>query len=450
MHKPDEGVAGLRFLHPRLTSLWRALTRVDADVYYQRTAAAYTGFLAHFCRRHRRKSIYAGASDVDFLPGLEDIRFTRDQKIFEWGVRRVDRIVTQNDVQQKQLFDHYGIEGVVIPSCYVPPPGARCDRGGYVLWTASVRPSKRAELALEIARRLPNYRFVVIGGPDPDRKSRAYYASLVDAARAAQCRDEGLRAVQRSRGLVQRRAAGPEHVALRGISEHVSSSVVAWHAHGGLRRHGLAHPGRGARLRRGARRGAGVLEGRAPDARRHPVARGFAPGPRLLPRQPLDRCHDRPLRARDRAPHRESMSPAIASLERRAVSLGSAYALDYGLQFLLPVVLTRTLDAVSFGEYRLLWLAVSTLLVVMTICMPQRLYYFLPRSGPAPQRLYLHQFLLFLGFAGVASALLLSPLDPFLPAAMPGLVTPNAVVVPIFAALWVFSWLLDVLPPVHG
>ncbi len=184
MHKPDEGVPGLRFLHPRLTSLWRALTRVDADVYYQRTAAAYTGFLAHFCRRHRRKSIYAGASDVDFLPGLEDIRFTRDQKIFEWGVRRVDRIVTQNDVQQKQLFDHYGIEGVVIPSCYVPPPGARCDRGGYVLWTASVRPSKRAELALEIARRLPNYRFVVVGGPDPDRKSRAYYASLVDAARA--------------------------------------------------------------------------------------------------------------------------------------------------------------------------------------------------------------------------------------------------------------------------
>jgi glycosyltransferase involved in cell wall biosynthesis len=184
MHKPDEGIPGLRFFHPRLTSLWRALTRVDADVYYQRTAAVYTAFMAHFCNRHGRKSIYAGASDVDFLPGKEDIRFTRDKKIFEWGVRNVDRIVTQNDVQQKQLFENYGIEGAVIPSCYVPPAGARVDRGGYVLWTASVRPSKRAELALEIARRLPNYRFVVIGGPDPDRKSQHYYASLVEAARA--------------------------------------------------------------------------------------------------------------------------------------------------------------------------------------------------------------------------------------------------------------------------
>ncbi len=184
MHKPDEGIPGLRFIHPRMTSLWRTLARVDADVYYQRTADVITAVMAHYCRRKGRKSIYSGASDVDFLPGHEDIRFTRDKKLFEWGVRRVDRIVTQNDVQQKQLFDNYGIEGAVIPSCYVPPAGARADAAGYVLWTASVRPSKRAELALEIARRLPNYRFVIIGGPDPDRKSQQYYASLVEAATA--------------------------------------------------------------------------------------------------------------------------------------------------------------------------------------------------------------------------------------------------------------------------
>jgi len=142
------------------------------------------------------------------------------------------------------------------------------------------------------------------------------------------------------------------------------------------------------------------------------------------------------------------MSPATASLERRAISLGTAYALDYGLQFLLPVVLTRALDAVSFGEYRLLWLAVSTLLVIMPMCMPQSLYYFLPRSDAARQRLYLHQCLLFLAFAGIASGLLLSPIDPFLPASMRGLVTHNGVVVPIFAALWIFSWVLDILPTV--
>ena len=44
------------------------------------------------------------------------------------------------------------------------------------------------------------------------------------------------------------------------------------------------------------------------------------------------------------------MTPSSASLERRAISLGTAFALDYGLQFLLPVVLTRALDPHSFGE----------------------------------------------------------------------------------------------------
>ena len=38
------------------------------------------------------------------------------------------------------------------------------------------------------------------------------------------------------------------------------------------------------------------------------------------------------------------MSAIPASLERRAVSLGTANAVDYALQFLLPIVLTRTLD----------------------------------------------------------------------------------------------------------
>ncbi len=142
------------------------------------------------------------------------------------------------------------------------------------------------------------------------------------------------------------------------------------------------------------------------------------------------------------------MSQAQASLERRAVSLGTAYALDYGLQFLLPVVLTRALDAQSFGEYRLLWLAVSTLLVIMPMCMPQSLYYFMPRSDAARRRLYLHQCLLFLVFAGIASALVLSRLDPFLPAAMRDMVAHNGIVVSIFVALWIFSWVLDVLPTV--
>jgi O-antigen/teichoic acid export membrane protein len=142
------------------------------------------------------------------------------------------------------------------------------------------------------------------------------------------------------------------------------------------------------------------------------------------------------------------MNAAARSLERRAMSLGTAFALDYGLQFLLPVVLTRALDPHSFGEYRLLWLGVSTLLMITPMCMPQTLYYFLPRHESDKQRLYLNQCLVFMSFAALVAAWALSPFDPFLPQSMRALVSQHAGAVMMIAGLWIFSWVLDILPTV--
>ena len=183
-HKPDAGLPVVRFVHPRLTSLWRAMRRANADVYYQRTADIQTAYVAQFCRMHGRRSVYAGASDVDFVPGQEDIRFARDRAMFRWGVRSVDAVIVQNAVQLEALRENFGRQGFLIPSCYVPPAGARADRAGYVLWVATVRPSKRPELLLEVARRLPQVRFVMIGGPDPGRREAEYMRSIAQMAAA--------------------------------------------------------------------------------------------------------------------------------------------------------------------------------------------------------------------------------------------------------------------------
>ena len=182
IHKPDEGLPVLRFVHPRLTSLWSAMKRIGADVYYQRTAGVETAYLAQFCRVHGGRSVYAGASDVDFVPGEEDIRYARDRAIYRWGVRRVGRVIVQNEAQRTTLLENFGRAGDLVPSCYVPPPGAKGDRAGFVLWVASVRPSKRPEILLEIARRLPHQHFVMIGGPDPGRREGEYFAGLQRAA----------------------------------------------------------------------------------------------------------------------------------------------------------------------------------------------------------------------------------------------------------------------------
>src|SRR2546430_4528182 len=109
---------------------------------------------------------------------------------------------------------------------------------------------------------------------------------------------------------------------------------------------------------------------------------------------------------------------AAQGLARRAFSLGAVKAFDHALQFLLPVVLVRCLDVHTFGEYRLLWLAVGTVMALAPLSMPGALYYFLPRSGAPARRLYLHQTLAFLVCTGLVSAFIVSPLNPWLPATL--------------------------------
>lgn len=137
--------------------------------------------------------------------------------------------------------------------------------------------------------------------------------------------------------------------------------------------------------------------------------------------------------------------PLLARLRQRALSLGAANALEAALQFLLPVVLARTLDAATFGEYRLLWLAVGTVMAVGLFGMSNGLYYFLPRSAPRERRLYIHQAFFFLGAVGLVCAWAVSPWNPWLPAAMQPLAQYGPMV-PAFIALWMVASLLDIVP----
>jgi len=142
-------------------------------------------------------------------------------------------------------------------------------------------------------------------------------------------------------------------------------------------------------------------------------------------------------------------SKAIASqgLKRRALSLGMVKAFDQAMQFLLPVVLVRCLDTATFGEYRLLWLIVGTLIGIATLNMAGGLYFFLPRSDAAGKRLYIHHAWLYLAAVGVLCALAVSPLNPLLPEAARAL-TKYGALMPAFIALWFAALLLEYLPTI--
>jgi glycosyltransferase involved in cell wall biosynthesis len=169
-HKPNDGLPLLRFFHPRLTTLWSALRRADADIYYQRAAAAVTGITAAFARCHDRQFVYAAAHDLDLDRGRTWELFRRragwrDRQLFQLGLRLANVVIAQNPGQLRDYERCHGRSATLVPSCYADPKtrhGVAKDR---VLWVSTLRQWKRPELFLELAKSLPHLRFRMVGGP---------------------------------------------------------------------------------------------------------------------------------------------------------------------------------------------------------------------------------------------------------------------------------------------
>jgi glycosyltransferase involved in cell wall biosynthesis len=161
------GLPGLRFFYPRLTSLWCALARADADVYYHNSAEAVTGLVAAWCRRHRRSFIYSVASDVACEKELSMFTRSFERRLYVYGLRNAQSIIVQTDRQQHLLRDSFGLESNVLPMpCAFPvisPKTLPLDERR-VAWIGRVDSVKRMEWILDVAEALPTYQFDIVAG----------------------------------------------------------------------------------------------------------------------------------------------------------------------------------------------------------------------------------------------------------------------------------------------
>jgi len=165
----DAGLPIVRFIHPRWTSVWSALKRADADIYYVSGAGMLLGLVALFARRYHRKLVFRVASTLDCDPATLCVEHLRDRKLYEYGLRHADVVLAQTGEQQAMLKRAYGRE------CTVAPPLAHAGGSGRdfderdvdVFWVGNLRPLKRPQLFVDLARRLPTLRFAMAGGPYP-------------------------------------------------------------------------------------------------------------------------------------------------------------------------------------------------------------------------------------------------------------------------------------------
>ncbi len=163
----DAGLPVLRFVHPRWTSLWRALRRADADIYYQNCGEYVTGQVALWCRLHGRAFVYSSASDADCDVRLPLMPERRVRALYRLGLRLADRMIVQTTRQQRMVQEGFHRSATVIPMpCQGPGAATHSERPDTVLWVGRICRVKRPDRFIELARACPDLRFVLAGPPD--------------------------------------------------------------------------------------------------------------------------------------------------------------------------------------------------------------------------------------------------------------------------------------------
>ena len=165
-----DGVPGLRFFTPRLSSTWAALKAADAEVYYISCAGAMVGVVAAFCRLYKRRFVFRIASDADCDPSRLMVGNARDRWLYHYGLRRAHSILAQTQKQADLLKQHYGLHAEVAGMFSdLPDEVASFEaRNIDLLWLANMRSMKRPEWFLDVVRLVPQWRCEMAGGAHPD------------------------------------------------------------------------------------------------------------------------------------------------------------------------------------------------------------------------------------------------------------------------------------------
>lgn len=162
----NAGWPGVRFFYPRLTGLYSALRRADAEIYYQNSAEYVTGQAAYWCRRNGKRFVYSSAAELACDVRLPLLRKPYERWLYRHGVRRADLRIVQTQKQQELLRAGWGLTSVLLP---MPCPGPSVEsfqipeppNPPRVIWVGRVDSNKRLDWFLDIAEKLPAIRFEI-------------------------------------------------------------------------------------------------------------------------------------------------------------------------------------------------------------------------------------------------------------------------------------------------
>jgi len=170
-------------------NLYKQLKLISPDIIYQRVGCAYTGVAARYARESGADMIWHIAHDTDLMPFQESFSPRSIFKYIEYlclrfGIRNTPKIIAQTKFQDDLLYKHFGKRAnAIVPNFHHSPKELILKETPIkIIWVANLKPYKRPELFVRLARELSDLKdvkFIMIGKP---QYKKAWVENLLDSA----------------------------------------------------------------------------------------------------------------------------------------------------------------------------------------------------------------------------------------------------------------------------
>jgi glycosyltransferase involved in cell wall biosynthesis len=160
-----------------LLRTWSTLKKADADIYFLKCASPGTPVVAAFCKLYRRIFLYRLASVLE-SNGVYIKQHPVLGRLFAASLRQAAMVFAQNSADRENLTKTLSLPSRMLPNGHPLPP-LRQQPKDMILWVGRDEDVKRPERFLDLAKSLPDERFIMIC---QTLNNSSYYQNIVEQA----------------------------------------------------------------------------------------------------------------------------------------------------------------------------------------------------------------------------------------------------------------------------
>lgn len=156
------------------------LQKIDPDIIIHTPGSTVTGIISLYSKIWGKKFIFISSSDLNISEHLKLKSITDLLRLpYILGVKAADQIICQSKTQKNLLKKYTGIKGVIIKNIFYNDLNKKIDnKKKSIIWVGRIIKDKRPEIFLELAKKIPDYEFIMIGGSIKSEKDFYKYLEV--------------------------------------------------------------------------------------------------------------------------------------------------------------------------------------------------------------------------------------------------------------------------------